>query len=288
MPPVINSVISPPPRFDVRKIIVCDRSTRRLSPSVSVALSRIPSSNCHSASDAFSISSNSRKLSFIFSVWYLRKLFLRDQRMRLAVPQVSRRRADQLGDFVRVLELRAVHLDHRARVAEQDLRRGFHDARFARAGGSEEQQVPHRTSRRAHSGAEDLIQVHQRADALFLADDLVAQRGLEFLRLHAAQRGIEMLTLLAGWCAWPSLLPEIPTSVKTPRCGARSNWSSLTPTVECSRRNCVTNSCPASGACETSSSGGNRSAKSRLRVRRVGHAALDIWRTSGRTVPHGC
>ena len=68
IPPVINSVISPPPRFDVRKIIVCDRSTRRLSPSVSVALSRIPSSNCHSASDAFSISSNSRKLSFSFSV----------------------------------------------------------------------------------------------------------------------------------------------------------------------------------------------------------------------------
>src|SRR5207244_13213604 len=67
-PPVISSVISPPPRFEVRKIIVADRSTRRLSPSVSVALSKIPSSNCHSASEAFSISSNNRKLSFSLSV----------------------------------------------------------------------------------------------------------------------------------------------------------------------------------------------------------------------------
>ena len=50
----------------------CDRSTRRLSPSVNVALSRIPSSSCHSESDAFSISSNSRIESFSFSVnhWF--------------------------------------------------------------------------------------------------------------------------------------------------------------------------------------------------------------------------
>ena len=66
--PCISSVISPPPRFDVRKITVCDKSTRRLSPSVKVALSNMPSSNCHRASAAFSISSNSKKLSFSLSV----------------------------------------------------------------------------------------------------------------------------------------------------------------------------------------------------------------------------
>src|SRR5271165_2582848 len=32
IPPCINSVISPPPRFEVRKITVCDRATLRLSP----------------------------------------------------------------------------------------------------------------------------------------------------------------------------------------------------------------------------------------------------------------
>src|SRR5271168_2277826 len=37
---------------------------------VSVALSKIPSSNCHKASEAFSISSNSKNEIFSFSVWY--------------------------------------------------------------------------------------------------------------------------------------------------------------------------------------------------------------------------
>ena len=52
---------------------VCDRSTRRLSPSVSVALSSMPNSNCQRASLAFSISSNNRKLSFSLSVWLAAK-----------------------------------------------------------------------------------------------------------------------------------------------------------------------------------------------------------------------
>src|SRR6266568_3361177 len=68
IPPSINSVIAPPPRFDVRKITVCDKSTLRLSPNVSVALSNIPNSNCHSESLAFSISSNKRNDSFSLSV----------------------------------------------------------------------------------------------------------------------------------------------------------------------------------------------------------------------------
>src|SRR5256712_695178 len=131
MPPVITSVIPPPPRSEVRKIIVADRSTRRLSPSVSVALSKIPSSNCHSASEAFSISSNSRKLSFSFLGVILRQSLLRDQRVRLPVPQVPRRRANQLGNLVRVLKLGAIHPDHRPWVPEQYLRRGFHNARLS-------------------------------------------------------------------------------------------------------------------------------------------------------------
>jgi hypothetical protein len=48
--PVISSLMSTPPGFDVMKIIVCQRSTRRLSPSVSIALFKIPSGNCHKAS----------------------------------------------------------------------------------------------------------------------------------------------------------------------------------------------------------------------------------------------
>src|SRR6266478_30420 len=69
IPPCINSVISALPRFEVMKITVCERSTRRLSPSVNVALSSMPRRSCQRASLAFSISSNSRKLSFSVSVW---------------------------------------------------------------------------------------------------------------------------------------------------------------------------------------------------------------------------
>ena len=45
--------------------------------------------------------------------------FLAQQRMRLAMPQVSGRRADQLRDLVAVLELGAVDLDHRAGILYQ-------------------------------------------------------------------------------------------------------------------------------------------------------------------------
>ena len=45
--------------------------------------------------------------------------FLAQQRMGLAVAQVARRRADQLGDFVAVLELGAVDLDHRAGLPDR-------------------------------------------------------------------------------------------------------------------------------------------------------------------------
>ena len=122
----------------------------------------------------------------------LRERFLRDQRMRLAVPQISRRRADQLRDFVRVLEFGAIHLDHRARIAEQHFGRRFHDARLARARRPEEQKIPHRPSRRIQAGAKHLIQVHDGLHRFVLSDDLPPQPSLEIARLHAAQGRVEL------------------------------------------------------------------------------------------------
>ncbi len=62
-------VISVAPRLLVMKMSVFEKSTRRLSPRVSVALSRMPSSKFHRASLAFSISSNKTKLSLTVSEW---------------------------------------------------------------------------------------------------------------------------------------------------------------------------------------------------------------------------
>ena len=67
-PPSTRPFISAAPRLEVMMMMQLERSTRRLSPSVSVALSRIPSSSCHRESEAFSISSKSRIESFSFSV----------------------------------------------------------------------------------------------------------------------------------------------------------------------------------------------------------------------------
>ena len=69
-PELIIALISPAPRLLVMKIRLFEKSTRRLSPNVSVALSRMPSNRFHNASLAFSISSNSTKATLRVSVWY--------------------------------------------------------------------------------------------------------------------------------------------------------------------------------------------------------------------------
>ena len=60
--------------------------------------------------------------------------FLAKQRMRLAMSQIAWRRADQLGDFMAVLELRAIDLDDRARILHQRLGCRFHDSGFSASG----------------------------------------------------------------------------------------------------------------------------------------------------------
>src|SRR5438445_2417988 len=67
-PPLAILFISAAPKLEVMKIKHREKSTRRLSPSVSVALSRMPSKSCHSASEAFSISSKSSRDSLSFGV----------------------------------------------------------------------------------------------------------------------------------------------------------------------------------------------------------------------------
>src|SRR6266478_9047403 len=120
-----------------------------------------------------------------------RQSLLRNQRMRLPMPQISRRRANQLGNLMGVLKLRAIHLDHRAGVSKENLGSRFHDARLARTGRPEKQQISYRTAWRIQSGAKDLVQVHQCLHTLFLSDNFPPQRGLEIDRVRAALVGIE-------------------------------------------------------------------------------------------------
>src|SRR5580693_4238676 len=123
----------------------------------------------------------------------LGQFFLRDERVRLAVTEVSRRRANQLRDFVRVLKLGAVNLNNSARIAEKNFGGGFHDARLSGTGRAQEKEVTHRASRRIHSGRENLIEVGDGADGFFLSDNPCAQRGIKFLRFQTAKLRIEYL-----------------------------------------------------------------------------------------------
>jgi len=73
--------------------------------------------------------------------------FLGQQRMGLAVSQVARGRPDQLGDFVGMLELRAIDLDAGAGVAEERLGQSLDDTSFSGTGGSQKQEIPDRAPR---------------------------------------------------------------------------------------------------------------------------------------------
>jgi len=117
--------------------------------------------------------------------------------MSFAVAEIARGRADELGNFVRMLELGAVDLDNQARVAKQDFRSGFHDAGLAGAGGTKKEQIAYGASRGVKAGAEDLIQVHERLDTLFLANDPGAERLVKIASIVAADCRVE---LLPGCC----------------------------------------------------------------------------------------
>ena len=106
------------------------------------------------------------------------------------MPEISRRRADQFGDFVAVLKLRAIDLDDRAGVLHQRFGGGFHDARLTRSGGPEEQEVSDRTPGRRHAGQMHLINVDDLLDGFVLTDNHSAQAGFKSFCLSSGPRRI--------------------------------------------------------------------------------------------------
>src|SRR6266508_3453449 len=118
--PSVTRLISRAPRFEVITMTQFEKSTRRLSPSVSVALSRMPNR---------SFQTPSKKMTFVLfdEGHFLGRgleavdVLLRKQWLGLAVPQIARGRTDQLRDFMRMLKLGAIDFDHRVRVAEENF-----------------------------------------------------------------------------------------------------------------------------------------------------------------------
>ena len=117
--------------------------------------------------------------------------FLGQQRMRLAMAQVSRRRTDQLGDFVRVLKFGAIDFDAGAGVAEQRLGHGFDHPGFSRAGGPKEQKIANRTARRIQARQKHLVDFDHFLDGLVLTDDSAAKGAFKFSGIIGAARRVE-------------------------------------------------------------------------------------------------
>jgi len=110
---------------------------------------------------------------------------LAEERMRLAVSEVSGRRADEFGDFVTVLELGAIDFDDGFGVADEAFGESFDGAGLAGPGGPKEEEAPDGASGAAHPGAVSLIKIDDLPDCFLLADDAPAQVGFERFRVPA-------------------------------------------------------------------------------------------------------
>src|ERR1700676_1192929 len=111
--------------------------------------------------------------------------------MGLTMAQVTRRRADQFRDLVRVLKFGAVNFDTGAGVAEQRFGHGFDDPGFSRTGGPEKQKVSNRTARRIQSRQKHLVDFDHFLDGLVLTDDSAAKGAFELSGIIGAARWVQ-------------------------------------------------------------------------------------------------
>src|SRR5690348_4135987 len=88
--------------------------------------------------------------------------------MSFAMPEVSWRRPNQLGDLMAVLELSAVDFDYCAPVPDQTLGRGLHEPRLTWAGRTEKEEIPDWPASRRQSREVSLISPHDMLNCLFL------------------------------------------------------------------------------------------------------------------------
>src|SRR5690348_2284051 len=105
--------------------------------------------------------------------------------MGLAVTQVARRRTDQFGDFVGVLELGTIDLDAGASVSEERFRESFHDARLARTGWPKKKQIADWASGGIQSSEKHLVNLDYLLNRGVLADDLAAKSAFKVAGVSA-------------------------------------------------------------------------------------------------------
>src|SRR5215470_11259140 len=106
--------------------------------------------------------------------------------MGFPVAEVARRRTNQLRDLVRVLKLRAIHLNDRPGIAKQNLGGRFHDACFAGTSRAKKEQVAYGSSRRVQTCTEHLVEIDEGLHALLLPHNFRTESLIESERIVAA------------------------------------------------------------------------------------------------------
>jgi len=150
----------------------CERSTRRLSPKVSVALSRMPSRSCQSESEAFRSRqrAGSRALASPYATGSALPGSAADgSRGVPGSPEASRstwRFRGNVGNSAQSI------LDAGAGVAEERLGQSLDDTGFPGTGGPQKQEIPDRARRGVQSGQEHLVDLDYFVDGLVLSNIL--------------------------------------------------------------------------------------------------------------------
>src|SRR6266849_5803326 len=104
--------------------------------------------------------------------------------------QVSRRRTYQLGDFVRVLKLRAIDFDDCFGIAEENFGRSLDHARFAGSSRTKKQQCAEWMVRLVEPGDEKLVETAHIVDRVFLTNDASRELLIELLGPWTFELGV--------------------------------------------------------------------------------------------------
>src|SRR5258708_44336 len=107
---------------------------------------------------------------------------LAQERVSLPMAEITRRRADELGDLVAVLEFRTVDFDYRLWITEQAFRGSLHGPGFAGSGRSKEEKIPDRSALGQHPRQIHLISVHDLLNGLVLSDYQAVEVGQQPVR----------------------------------------------------------------------------------------------------------
>jgi len=180
------------------KIMAREKSTLRLSPSRRVARSRDAQQEVPDGVGGLLdlVEKDEAELDLL-GVLLIQSL-LGQQRLGFAMPQVTGRGSDQLGDFVAVLEFGAVNLDDGVRIAQQRLGGGLDDAGLARTGRTQEQQVGHGPPWRGQPGQVHLIDADDLANGFILSYDELPQAGFQGHGFLTAPGRIQAIVLPRG------------------------------------------------------------------------------------------